>query len=71
MFNNNIKFVDKYIVNIAGAGHFEMMLVKSILQTFWEPFVRPIAELLGYNTESSLAYCRGGSDNHKSWEILM
>lgn len=54
-----------------GCGHIEMMIVKSILNTFWEPFIRPIAQRTGYSSEAALDYCRKGGDHHKSWEMLM
>lgn len=58
------------IVLKPGAGHMELNLVRSIFGAFFDIFIRPVAEMLGFTTPRALDYCKKALDHHKSWQIL-
>jgi hypothetical protein len=68
----NVQCSEKYfkIVLRPGNGHYEINLVRTIFNNFFDIYLRPIAKMLGFNSPASLDYCRTASDHHKSWEIL-
>ncbi|CAL8117325.1 unnamed protein product [Orchesella dallaii] len=61
----------KKIVIRQGNGHTEMTTVRAIISTFWIPFIKPLANIFGYNSESQLEYCKKAYDHHKSYLLLM
>jgi len=66
--NSERKYADIFLR--AGNGHFEINLVRSIMNNFFDVYIEDIAKMLGFKTPKSLDYCKSGADHHKSWQIL-
>lgn len=52
-----------------GAGHIEMNMVRN--NPCWTPYIEQLAKIFGYKTEACLLYGKGGSDHHKSNNMLI
>jgi len=58
------------ILLIPGAGHFEMILIKSLFKLGWGVFVEQYSEVIGHLSSKSKSYFLDCADHHKSFESL-
>jgi hypothetical protein len=68
--NEHFKYKYEKLVLRAGNGHFEINLVRTIFNNFFDIYISEIAKSLGFRSPQSLSYCKSATDHHKSWQIL-
>lgn len=58
------------ILVVPGYGHIEINAVRALFKLGWDPLLKDVAIMCGFKTPTSLKYCKGATNHHKSWEIV-
>ena len=59
-----------WIVPVMGLLHLEMNAARSFLNLNWDVFVGYLAYSIGFESPKAQAYCKRGSDHHKTWDLI-
>ncbi len=59
------------IILLPGQGHIAMNVVRALLKLLWPFGMGDLAKILGFRTQTALAYANKAADFHKAWKRLI
>ena len=70
---NRIQFAYEYawLLPKLGCGHYEMQMAKTFFNVMWDPCLKALCYIMGFESTTALASAKRCANHHKAWQLLL